>query len=691
MILKNSIVENIRNKHGDIFKVLLFIATIFLVVYFFPRKGQFKFEFQKSRPWQHEDLYAPFDFAIVKSEKELASDEARIAETATYYFRKDEKVENASIQAWKTTSQELLGNNFPEIADSLHGSLIATGETVLRQVYNRGIVRPDDRFERGETQQVLIEQGNFAFEKVYGDFLSIRQASEFIDSILYNAWTEKQLRYLRPALLDQLDYNITFDYERTVQELAQRIEKISPTRGMVVKGEQIIQTGEVVDEESYQKLISLRNEYEKQLWAESSYNWILLGQIVLVSITVSILFFFLLYYRNSVYRDNNQVAFILINLLLMVGMGAIIVRFAPEYLYLAPFCLLPLILRAFFDMRLAMFTHLVTILLIGFIAPNSFEFIFIELIAGIISILTVKSMYKRADLFISVGKIISIYIVGYFGIAVLQEGSPFEMNYTNFLLFAGAGFLTLLANPLIYMFEKTFNLVSDVSLLELSDTNSKLLRRLAEKAPGTFQHSLQVANLAESAIQEIGGNALLTRTAALYHDIGKTLNPLYFIENQATGVNPHDDLSFEDSARIIIEHVTLGVDLAKKHKLPDRIIDFIRTHHGTSLVQYFYRQYVKSFPDEIVDEKKFSYPGPKPFSKETAVLMMADSCEAASRSLSSPDAERVGKLVDSIIDRQMEEGQFSNAEITLREINTVRKILKKKLLNIYHLRIEYPE
>jgi len=691
MILKNSIVENIRNKHGDIFKVLLFIATIFLVVYFFPRKGQFKFEFQKSRPWQHEDLYAPFDFAIVKSEKELASDEARIAETATYYFRKDEKVENASIQAWKTTSQELLGNNFPEIADSLHGSIIATGETVLRQVYNRGIVRPDDRFERGETQQVLIEQGNFAFEKVYGDFLNIRQASEFIDSILYNAWTEKQLRYLRPALLDQLDYNITFDYERTVQELAQRIEKISPTRGMVVKGEQIIQTGEVVDEESYQKLISLRNEYEKQLWAESSYNWILLGQIVLVSITVSILFFFLLYYRNSVYRDNNQVAFILINLLLMVGMGAIIVRFAPEYLYLAPFCLLPLILRAFFDMRLAMFTHLVTILLIGFIAPNSFEFIFIELIAGIISILTVKSMYKRADLFISVGKIISIYIVGYFGIAVLQEGSPFEMNYTNFLLFAGAGFLTLLANPLIYMFEKTFNLVSDVSLLELSDTNSKLLRRLAEKAPGTFQHSLQVANLAESAIQEIGGNALLTRTAALYHDIGKTLNPLYFIENQATGVNPHDDLSFEDSARIIIEHVTLGVDLAKKHKLPDRIIDFIRTHHGTSLVQYFYRQYVKSFPDEIVDEKKFSYPGPKPFSKETAVLMMADSCEAASRSLSSPDAERVGKLVDSIIDRQMEEGQFSNAEITLREINTVRKILKKKLLNIYHLRIEYPE
>ena len=689
--MKNNIIENIRNRHGEIFKVFLFIATIFLVVYFFPRKGQFKFEFQKSRPWQHEDLFAPFDFAIVKGEKELASDRARISETATYYFQKDEKIGRESIQNWNEVATEILRNNFQQLPDSLESVFISNGETVLQNVYNQGIIRPDDRFDRGEDQEVLIEQGNFAFEKRYGDFLSIRQASEYIDSLLYKTWSEKELRYLRPALLDQLNYNVTFDYERTMQELKNRIDKLSPTRGMVVKGEQIIQTGEVVDEESYQKLISLRNEYEKQLWAESSYNWILLGQIVLVSITVSILFFFLLYYRNSVYGDNNQVAFILINLLLMVGMGAIIVRYAPEFLYLAPFCLLPLILRAFFDMRLAMFTHLVTILLIGFIAPNSFEFIFIELIAGIISILTVKSMYKRADLFISVGKIISIYIVGYFGIAVLQEGSPFEMNYTNFALFAGAGFLTLLANPLIYMFEKTFNLVSDVSLLELSDTNSKLLRRLAEKAPGTFQHSLQVANLAESAIQEIGGNALLTRTAALYHDIGKTLNPLYFIENQTTGVNPHDDLSFEDSARIIIEHVTLGVELAKKHKLPDRIVDFIRTHHGTSLVQYFYRQYVKSFPDEIVDEKNFSYPGPKPFSKETAVLMMADSCEAASRSLSTPDAESIGKLVDGIINRQLEEGQFSNAEITLREINTVRKILKKKLLNIYHLRIEYPE
>jgi putative nucleotidyltransferase with HDIG domain len=282
------------------------------------------------------------------------------------------------------------------------------------------------------------------------------------------------------------------------------------------------------------------------------------------------------------------------------------------------------------------------------------------------------------------------YCASYFSIAVMQEGEIQNIDVTMFIWFAGSVGLTLLAYPIIYLFEKIFGFISDVTLLELNNTNHKLLRQMATEAPGTFQHSLQVASLAETAIYEIGGNALLVRTGALYHDIGKLSAPMYYIENQVTGVNPHDDLSFEESANIIINHVLKGIELAKKNKLPEQLIDFIRTHHGTSTVQYFYRSYLSNFPEGELDKNHFSYPGPKPFTKEMAVLMMADSVEAASRSLQEYTTESVSKLVDSIIDYQLKEGQFDSADITLRDISDVRAIFKKKLLNIYHVRMEYP-
>ena len=309
--------------------------------------------------------------------------------------------------------------------------------------------------------------------------------------------------------------------------------------------------------------------------------------------------------------------------------------------------------------------------------------------AGIVSILSVLQMYKRAQLFTSAAKIIGIYFAAYFAMALTQEGSIDNIKWMNFLLFASNGVLTLLAYPMIFAFEKTFNLVSDVSLLELSDTNSPLLRELAQKAPGTFQHSMQVANLAEEGILEIGGNALLVRAGALYHDLGKMKNPQYFIENQSSGVNPHDELSFEESAEIIIEHVKNGIAIAKQNSLPDELIDFIRTHHGTSMVQYFYKQYIASFPDEIEAAEKFSYPGPLPFSKETAVLMMADSVEAAARSLKTPSAESIDSLVESIINKQIDEEQFVNADITIKSITQIKTLFKKKLQSIHHVRLAY--
>ena len=345
---------------------------------------------------------------------------------------------------------------------------------------------------------------------------------------------------------------------------------------------------------------------------------------------------------------------------------------------------------SFYDLRLALFVHTITIVLIGWLAPDPFHFVFIQLMAGILSVLTIKSLYKRSDLFISVGKITIVYVITFAGIALITEGTLFGQNDIVYGFLVLSAFLTLLTYPLVYIYENLFSLVSDITLLELADTNHPLLKEMSAKAPGTFQHSLQVSNLAEQAVMEIGGNVLLVRVGALYHDIGKIENALFFIENQIAGINPHDELSYDESSKLIISHVIKGIEKAKKHKLPEQVIDFIRTHHGDSMVQYFYRKYINKFPEKINDSSQFQYPGPKPFSKETAVLMMADSVEAASRSLPEKNTENITKLVEKIIQYQMDQKQFDNASVTLREINTIKKIFIKKLLNIYHLRIEYP-
>jgi putative nucleotidyltransferase with HDIG domain len=354
-----------------------------------------------------------------------------------------------------------------------------------------------------------------------------------------------------------------------------------------------------------------------------------------------------------------------------------------------PICILPLIVKAFFDARLGLFTYVLTVLLIGFIVPNSFEYVFIQIMAGIITIQTVSQLYRRANLFISVGQIVLVYIIGYLAFTTIQEGSFIKIDFTPLALFLLNGLLMLFVQPLIYIYEKVFGLVSDVSLLELSDTNANLLKILSEKAPGTFHHSLQVANLAEAAANEIGANALLVRVGALYHDIGKLNNSHFFSENQSGTVSPHDELTPKQSAKIIIDHVKEGIAIAQKNNLPDRIIDFIRTHHGTSSVYYFYKKQLEINPQTDVEE--FQYPGPRPFSKETAILMMADAVEAASKSLKTPNINELEDFIYNIIDGKMKTFQFNDSNITLSEIETVKKVLFKKLINVYQLRIEYPK
>ncbi len=436
---------------------------------------------------------------------------------------------------------------------------------------------------------------------------------------------------------------------------------------------------------------SLKNDYETKLGSNTSFVWILIGQFIIISIIFYTLFVFLKNVSNKVFHDNKDIVFLTLVMVGFLLLTLLVLKFSSLNVYLIPFCSLPILVRTFFGNRIALFVYVITIFIVSFIVPNPFEFVLIEIVAGIIALFTILNVNKRSELFFTALTIFIAYSLIFIGFSIIQEGSIYSINWKNLNWFAISAGLTVFSYPFIYVLEKLFGYISDVTLLELSDTNNKLLRELNLKAPGTFQHSLQVSNLAEEASRAIGGNPLLVRTGALYHDIGKMLAPAYFIENQSSGINPHDDLSYEESATIIISHVINGVEIAKKHQLPEQIIDFIRTHHGTSKTQYFLRLFTADNPDLNIDDEIFQYPGPIPFNKETAILMMADSVEAASRSLKTYTLETITELVNNILDAQVRENQFINTDITFKDVTVVKKLFIKKLMNIYHVRVEYPK
>ncbi|MDP5060758.1 MAG: HDIG domain-containing protein, partial [Maribacter sp.] len=560
-------------------------------------------------------------------------------------------------------------------------------KVILDSVYAKGILQNNGK--QVQRSFIFLVKNNEASKVRVSDFFRVSEINDLIGRVLSDNNLSVFEKDTQSLFFDIIAPNVSFDNNLTQKARNEALSKLSYTRGTVDQGRLIIAKGEVVEAENLKILESLKSEYESELWTASNYYYILIGYTVLVALVLIMLFLFLKKYRRTVYENNVKVTFIFFNILLMVFITTIVIKYNDQLVFVVPLCILPLILKTFFDARLGLFVHVLTILILGFVVPNSFEYIFLQIITGIVTILTVSELYKRANLFVSVGQITLIYIIGYLAFHTIHEGDLSDIEWYTLGLFLLNGMITLFVQPLIYIYEKLFGLVSDVSLLELSDTNSKLLKELSNKAPGTFHHSLQVANLAEAAANEIGANAMLVRVGALYHDIGKMNEPTYFTENQVTNVNPHDELSPKDSARIIIDHVIKGIEIARKNNLPDRIIDFIRSHHGTTLVFYFYKKQKEL--DDDVKEEDFRYPGPLPFSRETAILMMADSVEAASKSLKNPTFLIIDEFVDKIISGQMKANQFLNADITFKEIETIKKIFKQKLINIYHLRVEYPE
>ncbi len=677
--------DKLYKNQSLIYKYFLYIVSICSIVFFFPKGGTFKYEFQKGKPWQYETLYAPFDFSINKGSTDITKEQQLIKNNQIDYYTYDESI----VEGVYLTYEEEFSTVFPSanFSNNQLPILKKVGKDILAQFYEKGVLKTTDI--KKSSDQIYLVRNNEAKSIRLNELNKIQDVKYIVKNTLDQKRLSLYNSLFQELFFDLVKSNISYDKELTNKTLDDELSRISFTRGMVDEGKKIIAKGEVVEAENLKILNSLKSEYKSELWTQNNHYFILFGYTILVALVLMMLFLFLKKYRREIFDNNTKVTFIFCNILMIVFVTTLVVKYNEAYVFVAPLCILPLILKTFFDARLGLLVHVLTVLILGFVVPNSFEYIFLQIIAGIVTILTVSELYKRANLFISVSQITLIYSIGYLAFHIIHEGSLENIVWFTLGLFLLNGMITLFVQPLIYINEKIFGLVSDVSLLELSNTNSKLLKELSNKAPGTFHHSLQVANLAEAAANEVRANAMLVRVGALYHDIGKMSNPTYFTENQITNVNPHDELPPKDSAKIIVDHIIDGIELARKNNLPDRVIDFIRCHHGTTSVYYFLKKQQEI--EEEFDEKDFRYPGPVPFSKETAILMMADSVEAASKSLKNPTFMMIDAFVDKIIAGQMSANQYINADITFKEIESIKKIFKQKLTNIYHLRVEYPE
>ena len=677
--------NRIRHNYYDIGKVLVFLVAIALVCWLMPRTGKFKYEYQLSKPWQHETLYAPFDFPIYKDYETLAAETeaARTKVKPIFVFNDDEMV----------ASRNLLFVNFDakwDAASHFDRDLnLDCLFTVFDSIEEHGIVAYDNATSNLEaTSEVSVIRNKVMRTARYGDLYSMNAATEAVMTMLEQKGGQYDKKLLSELINGALRQNVFYNADLTQKEVDKAVSAVPLTYGMVQQDELIISEGTLIDAHTYNVLNSLQREYASRSMSSSDSWRVLLSQIFLVALVFALMGLYGNKLHNKVFSQLKNIVLLLTIMLLVILPSYILVRFAPGLIYMMPVCLLAIMVGSFFNLRLAFSTQVFAVMLISLVVPNPFQFIFMQLVATVLTVFSMSNTrahhrFIQAALFAFVG-----YLLVYLAFTFLSTS---EVDWMVVLLLVLNALFALLAQPLILMFERIFGVTTSLSLMELSNTNTPLLRELATTAPGTFQHSIQVANLCEEVLFEIGGDTLLARTGALYHDIGKVKNPMYFTENQHGAYSPHNDLSNYESAEIIISHVTDGIEMAHKAHVPERIIDFIRTHHGTRRTDYFYINEQKAHPDEEIDPTPVTYHGPAPFSRETAVLMMADSIEAASHSLKDPDEKKISDLVDGIIDKQMEAGQFLNTDLTMHDIETCRKVLKKKLMSIYHVRIAYPE
>ena len=672
-----------RRRLNFAFRLLVIFVICAVTVYLFPKVGTFQYEYQKGMPWQYETLYAPFDFPIYKTEEELQEDREQVIAEQEPIYKRNNETAAAEVEKFNTALRTF------ETPNTREG--LQTVARRLQDIYAAGILQVPERMNAEKIRNVRIVENNIAetveFQKTYTLKKAYTSLSKEIDRAKLPKIVKEQILSLN--LNNYLHENLEFDLNKTMQAEVGALKGISLTQGMVQQGDQIIGNRELVTAEKMKILDSLKKEYRHNLGAADSYMRTMGGQTLLVLVALAIFTVFFYYSKRRIFYHTREFIFLYGMFLATIVLGSLGYHQHIE-MFSVPVLFFPIIVNILIGSRSALYLLLGTTLLISYYAPNSYMYAFMQVAAGIVAIFSLTHLQRRGQLFLSILWVFITYSLVYTAFMLVQEGELRVAHLFGYLWLLVNCLLLMLTYPVIYIFERIFGYTSEITLIELSNPNHPALRNLTKKAPGTFQHSLMVANLAEEAIYRIGGNPLLTRTGALYHDIGKTYEPIYFIENQSGGINPHDKCEFDESARHIINHVTKGVEMAKKYNLPECIVDFIRTHHGKSKVKYFYNSFKNKYPDKEIDEASFTYAGPDPVTRECAVVMMADAVEAVSRTLKEKTVANITKVVNDIIDGQVRDGRFANAEITFKDIAIVKKVFIEMLTNIYHSRIAYP-
>lgn len=673
-----------------IYKALLFVGTVALIVYFLPRDGKFNYQFDIHKPWKYGQLIATFDFPIYKEEAIVKREQDSLMSSFQPYYQLDKKVEKEAIAKIKENYRTNLKGVLPSI------DYLRYIERTLKEIYAAGIVSTEDisKLQKDSTSSIMIIDDKLANPQTTHQLFTVKKAYEYLLSAADSLHLNREI--LRQCSLNEyITPNLTFDQTRTETAKEEILNNYSWANGLVVSGQKIVDRGEIVDIGTYNILESLRKESIKRNESIGQNRLILGGQVLFVGM---FMLFFMLYldlFRKDYYGHRGSLSLLFTLIVFYSVVTAFMVAHTISNVYIIPYAMLPIIIRVFLDSRTAFLTHTLTILICSISLRFPHEFILVQLAAGLVAIFSLRELSQRSQLFRTAILVILTSAAVYFSFELMTENglsNDFsKLNVRMYTYFIINGILLLFAYPLLFLLEKTFGFTSNVTLVELSNINNDLLRKMSETVPGTFQHSMQVANLAAEAAIRIGAKSQLVRTGALYHDIGKMVNPAFFTENQSGGNNPHKNLDYEQSSQVVINHVNDGLKLADKHNLPKVIKDFISTHHGRGKTKFFYISWKNEHPGEEPNEELFTYPGPNPTSKETAILMMADGVEAASRSLPEYTEESISNLVDKIIDSQVAEGYFKECPITFKDIATIKTVFKEKLTIAYHTRISYPE
>ncbi len=691
---KNTMDKNWKDWLGDGSKYLLVVLVILFISMLFPKNPGFKYEFRLNQPWGYDELISEYDFPLLKTKSELEEEKAKLIEEFPPYFTISQVATEGILTKYDETfsaqiGDERLASKFEDVP-SRPGIYHKEGRRILSNVLKNGVaVLNEEQEQLPSSALVYIVDGDTKTKTTKQSLLTPEKAKEMASDSLFES-SLKEAYFLIKVINEAVGPNLEYDEAATKKFLDLRLADVSEGQGFIKQGTLLIRKGEPVTPTKYREISSYKSEYELRS-GNSGKGWVVfIGYLFLTTMIIGMLLLYLQFHAPEVYSSFMRMLAIFIWPVIFSFLVYIIEGTGNLSSYLIPFCIAPIVINHFFNARLALFVHIVIILIASFLSSLGYEFTFLQILAGIVAIFTNLKSGTLVGFFRTMIFIFITYSIGFISLSLVGEGSFTAIEWGTLGWAFLNAILTMLAFPMVPLLEKLFGFTTKVTLDELSDMNLPLLRDLSIKAPGTLQHSMQVGNLAEAAANAIGANAQLIKVAALYHDIGKTAKPEYYIENQK-GSNPHDELPHLESAKIIIEHVTEGMKMAKKAKLPMLLTDFIITHHGTTRVEYFYRQHMNENPDSDVDESVFRYPGPNPTTKEQTILMVADSLEAASKSLKNPSQEDIENLVENIIKGKMTQGQFDQSELSFEELETCKKVFKTTLGSIHHVRIQYPE